>query len=69
MREDETYTCAVCGETYFNGWTEEEAEAEFNERFPGEDISKGAIICDDCDKAVMAWLATQRTQGTGSGSI
>lgn len=43
-----TYTCAVCGETFDKGWSDEEAEAELKENFPGHAKEECAIICDDC---------------------
>lgn len=31
----EQYTCAACGNTYEEGWSDEEARAEYAEVFPG----------------------------------
>ena len=45
-----TFTCAVCGGTFYAGQTEEEARAELERRFPGTDVSHCAVVCDECDK-------------------
>jgi len=44
------YTCAVCGETFDSGWSDEEAKAELEEDFPDHDITECAIVCDGCYK-------------------
>jgi DNA-directed RNA polymerase subunit RPC12/RpoP len=50
-----TYTCAACGEEFENGWTDEEAEAEYQAAFTG-DAEAGApkdTVCDDCYHKIM----------------
>lgn len=44
------YTCAVCGETYDKGWSEEEAEEELAKNFDGVAKENCAIVCDHCFK-------------------
>lgn len=48
-----TYTCAICGNTYDTGWSDEEAVAEMKENF-GEEmtIDQCSLVCDDCYKAM-----------------
>jgi len=44
------YTCAMCGNTYSKGWTDEEANNEYMENF-GPVIAthdEGVMVCDDC---------------------
>jgi hypothetical protein len=54
----EEYTCALCGETFEKGWSDEEAHAETREKFLGFDPEKDcAVICDDCYQAFMAWYS------------
>ena len=46
----EQYTCAVCKETFETGWTNEEAEVELAETFPGYTPAECSVVCDDCYK-------------------
>lgn len=53
------FQCAKCKRIFDKGWTDDEAEAEANQNFPGLDCNnaaEAAIICDDCYNAMMAWL-------------
>lgn len=45
------FTCAACGGTFDQGWSEEEAEAELANTFalPKEEC---VLVCDDCYKAM-----------------
>lgn len=45
-----SYVCSVCKEEFEQGWSEEEAEAELAETFPGFNKSECDIVCDDCYK-------------------
>jgi len=47
------YKCAMCGETYEEDWTEEEAIEELNNNFPGFDKVDCEVVCDDCYKEFM----------------
>lgn len=49
----DTYTCAVCKESFISGWSEEEAMAELKANFG--DIPKEAcdVVCDDCYKKMF----------------
>jgi len=47
------YKCAMCGETYEEDWTEEEAIEELNNNFPGFDKADCEVVCDDCYKEFM----------------
>jgi hypothetical protein len=45
----ETFTCAVCGETFEKAWSDEDADAEAAALWTPEELAGGiAIICDDC---------------------
>ncbi len=41
-----TYTCAWCGETYKEGWTDEDAEVR--ENFGEIKKEECRVVCDDC---------------------
>lgn len=48
------YTCAVCGETYKKGWSDEDAFEEYQETFP--DVPENEpmeVVCDDCYQRMM----------------
>ena len=52
---DNTYKCALCGNVYEKGWTDEEAAKEAKEVMGIEDVNDKrnvAIVCDDCYKKV-----------------
>lgn len=52
-----TYTCADCGGTFEEGWSDEEAQAETVANFGVRGDSSGMVkVCDDCYKAIMAGL-------------
>ena len=44
------YKCAACGNVYEKGWSDEEAQAELEQDFPGFKTEDCGIICDDCHK-------------------
>jgi len=49
------YQCAMCGNIYKKGWSDEESEAEAKEIFgkhPNDWSDKKSIICDDCFKKI-----------------
>ena len=46
------YKCAMCGNIYKKGWSEEDAIAEKNELFGNIPIEECDIICDDCFKQI-----------------
>lgn len=52
-KEDKTYTCAVCKNTFEEDWTEEEAIAELHETFGNFSTDECAVVCDDCYKEFM----------------
>jgi hypothetical protein len=63
LNDDGTCTCALCGGTFPKGWTDAEAEAEYQEKF-GMAAPVGAdraILCDPCnelaEKAYEQWVA------------
>jgi hypothetical protein len=50
MTNKSEYTCAVCGQTFTKGWSDEEAAKEREETFPGFDESECDLVCDTCYK-------------------
>ena len=49
------YVCDCCHGTFESGWSDQEARQEADRDFPYEDISDMALVCDDCDKKIMAF--------------
>lgn len=50
--KDNEYKCAFCG-GIFNyirneTWSEEKANEEYKQKFPGESFENRDVICDDC---------------------
>lgn len=45
------FTCALCGETFPKGWSDEEAIIEFGQIFPDEVLDEECVVvCDHCHK-------------------
>ncbi len=51
--KDNTFTCAVCGELFEKGWSDEECLAELEMRFGPMPLEETVLICDDCDVKLM----------------
>jgi hypothetical protein len=49
-----TYTCAACGESCLSSWSEEEAQAEYEQTFPTYPERGKASVCDDCYPLLLA---------------
>jgi hypothetical protein len=50
------YTCSYCGGTFqrvTEGWSDEQALAEYDERFPAFTYEDRAIVCHDCYLELM----------------
>ena len=45
---DKTFRCAVCGSTFEEAWSEEEATAEMEQLWPGLKKEDSVVLCDDC---------------------
>lgn len=58
----ETFVCANCHGTFAKVWSDEQAWAEADERWPGMPEDQLAVICDDCYRRFSSWL-----QGLGGG--
>jgi hypothetical protein len=53
---NETYQCANCDGVFIKDWSDEEAQAEYEENFPmTSQTDEPAVVCDDCYKAMIAW--------------
>ena len=48
----DTYKCSVCGGIFEKELSEEEAEKQLEEEFPGYTKDECEIVCDDCYKAM-----------------
>jgi hypothetical protein len=46
--KQETFTCDVCTRALKKVWTDEEAIAEMQKRFPNADNADTLVVCDDC---------------------
>lgn len=55
------YRCALCGQVFKTGWSDEEARAELAERFPGTGTEECVVICDGCNELLE--LTAQVVQG------
>lgn len=42
------YKCAICKGKFIKGQTDEEAERELKENYPGYSIEECELVCDDC---------------------
>jgi hypothetical protein len=53
------YTCGACGGTFSTSpsWTDDQARAEALARFGKMDPTM-AVVCDDCYRDILKWLAT-----------
>ena len=45
----EIYTCCHCGVVFETAWSEEDARAELEQRFPGVAVEDCHVVCDGCD--------------------
>lgn len=59
VESEPTYTCAKCGGVFEYAWTDEEAEAERQEKYPSFSQAECDIVCDDCFKQVDAWVTNE----------
>ena len=57
----ETYTCAACAGVFEKGWSDDEAEAELADAFPGFDTTECDLVCDDC---YAEFVGAAPTEGT-----
>ena len=50
-----TYQCFACRKTFISGWSDEEAQRELRENFPGYDPKdEMCMLCDDCYNEIMS---------------
>lgn len=65
-----TFACDNCGETFDKGCSDEEAEAEAQELFPGIDTGnsfEAGIVCDDCFNRIMGRVQAEAPELIGEG--
>jgi uncharacterized protein with PIN domain len=53
------YRCENCLEIYEKDWSDEEAQAEYEQNFPNSGEEQ-AIVCDDCYKKMIAWKSPKQ---------
>jgi hypothetical protein len=46
--QEEKFRCDCCQRLLTKAWTDADAIAEMQQRFPGADASKSMILCDQC---------------------
>ena len=66
--EPREFTCAMCGGTFEQGWTDEEAEAEYTSAFTElskEQKEDRAEVCDDCYSAFVPGDGRSRAASSG----
>ena len=56
----EEFTCALCGETFQQAWSHEDAKAEFAEAFPDDQDEATEILCDDCYKEALDYVEAHK---------
>ena len=51
------FTCEHCGGTFFQAWSDEERNQEYEQNFSQEerDQEEPVIVCDDCYEILMAY--------------
>lgn len=59
MADPGTFRCEHCGGVFDKGRSDEEARAEAQALFPGLRQEDAAVVCDDCHREFMAWVAEQ----------
>lgn len=56
---DSEFKCESCGEVFCKSVSDEVSIAQYEKRFPGQDIVDAALICDGCFKEFQEWAAKQ----------
>ena len=65
-----TWICDSCGKTFESGWSDEEANAEAQENFPGIDTGnrdEAGVVCDDCYDYIMGRVKAEAPESLGPG--
>lgn len=52
----ESFTCDLCGDTCVSNWSEEEAQAEYEQNFGAYVSEEKGVLCDDCYQLFMRWF-------------
>lgn len=62
--KDNEYQCAACGEIYEYAWSDEEAQTEYETKFPKHAEAGEAVdtVCDDCYKQMTAWKSPEEAE-------
>jgi hypothetical protein len=47
------YKCAMCGDVFEKGQSDEDAKDELQDVFPGFEIADCDLVCDDCYNNLM----------------
>lgn len=56
----EIFTCYKCGYTGPSGWTDEEAEAEYEQLYGKHLGEEREVLCDKCHKLFQEWLSKNK---------
>ena len=57
-----TYTCAKCGGSFEEGWSDEEAMAEAESIFTPAELAAVAVVCDPCFRGFIPALPGLRAE-------
>jgi len=52
MSNNNSYTCAMCHQTYDKAWSDDEAMQETTSYWPNIAAEDCAVVCDDCFKKI-----------------
>ena len=52
MRQKDTFICAACGREFLKGRTDQEADNERENRFPGISREHCSLVCEQCYMAL-----------------
>lgn len=56
------YQCAACGGVFGKGWTDADAQAEYEANFPTLSNTPYDVVCDDCYLQLTAWKSPQEAE-------
>lgn len=58
------YQCEICLGVFVKGWSDEEAQAEYEQLFPKHVAAKAdkGVVCDDCYKKLVAWKPPEQAE-------
>lgn len=57
--KDNEFICYVCGGTFIKGQTDEEAQKEVEQLFPGVKPEDCESVCNNCNKIFWEWMESK----------